>query len=157
MSNVPFPSVQIDIDSIKDQVASLAREAKEVIRTSYPEIRGKIQVPLKRLVEEDFRIKSRGGTGAGSIKWRRLKQSTINRKNSDIIGIEFGDMLASLRVTSGGGQSVLEISFDNEHAEFFDMERSLLPDGDVPQWLSELEPLIEEVLTQQIQRQIDKT
>ncbi len=148
-------SISMDLKSVQEQIKSLTREAVEVVKAKQPEIAGKISVPLKSLVQEDFNRKSRLATGAGNIKWKDILQRTKDRKNSSIVGIDTGELYDSLRVTTRGGSEFLTISFESEHAEFFDEKRKLLPETDVQQWVGELEPYVEEVVTRALQRVVD--
>lgn len=149
--------VQAEIGSLKDQFKAIEIEASQIVGKVWPILQRKVSPTLKQLVQEDFRRKSRGGTGADGLRWRRLAQSTIDKKKSDIIGIESWDMYDSLRVIpTRSGETLLEISYQSEHAEFFSLDRPLFPEGDVPKWVDAMVPLVEEVVTQNIQRLIDK-
>jgi hypothetical protein len=152
-----IPEISVNVRWLENQVRAITREAAAVVGKAWPILQRKVEPTIKQLVQEDFRIKSRGGAGADGRRWRKLAQSTIDKKNSDVIGIEFGDMYESLRVVPvKRNETMLLISYENVHAEFFDEQRPLLPDGDVPKWIEKMEPLVEEVVTQNIQRLIDK-
>lgn len=152
-----IPVVSVNVRWLENQVRAITQEAAQVVGKAWPILQRKVEPTIKQLVQEDFRRKSRGGAGADGRRWRNLAQSTIDKKKSDIIGIEFGDMYESLRVVPvKQNETMLLISYENEHSEFFDEQRPLLPDGDVPEWVEKMVPLVEEVVTQNIQRLIDK-
>jgi hypothetical protein len=148
--------VQVEIGSLKDQLKAIEIEASRVVGKVWPILQRKVSPTLKQLIQEDFKVKSRGGTGADGLRWKKLAQSTIDKKKSDIIGIEHWDMYDSLRIiATRSGETLLEVSYQSDHAEFFAMDRPLFPEGDVPKWIEAMEPLVEEVVTQNIQRLID--
>lgn len=97
------------------------------LRKRRSDLRRRNAVLLRRLVLDDFDLKSGGGRGVTG-RWRPISEETIRRKGSKRIGIEHGDLRASLVVRSEGDLA-WSAEFTSEHAAFFDATRPLLPDG----------------------------
>lgn len=96
-----------------------------------------VQSELEKLILENFDKLSTGGRGVNRRKWKPLEPSTIKRKGHNLIGVDKGDLRASLKLTTNNRGTVA--AFGTDHAEYFDAVRPLLPDEFPATWARKIE------------------
>lgn len=86
---VKFPHAEIQ-RATKAAQAKMAQHQRDVLEA--------VGVKLLSFAKQDYRTKSRGGTGTDGITWKPLAAATIKRKN----GTSTGKKNSKRRVTKGG-------------------------------------------------------
>ena len=151
----------IGIDFPFTQVRELADRCRDSLDqpAARQEIRRTVGDVLLRFVQEDFDLKSRGGTGVGGIRWSPLSPETAVRKRSRVIGVERGELERSARVVFGGlasDEMDVAVLFTAPHAEFFDRDRPLLPETTPATWDGEIGRVTGEWAEKVIQAEVDR-
>lgn len=138
--SIRFPTQELQAAVLRIETA-LNREREPVRRALLDKLRS--------LALKDFDAKSRGGAGADGTTWKR-KQAPGR------IGIDTGELRASLRVRSGGVGADVWAEYTAPHAEVFDAQRRLLPEEYPDAWKAALEPAVEQWAEKLIQEKLDQ-
>lgn len=132
---MPELRVHIPIQEIRRMADQAVRSLEEK-----SEVRQTLAQTVKPLVEEDFRAKSLGGSGAGGLSWAPISARTAQTKRSKRIGVDTGELEKSLRVSEGHSQRAdVLIEYTAPHAAEFDKKRTLLPTELPQQWRGPME------------------
>lgn len=79
-------------------IVAKTKAAKKKVEQQQRNLLEAVGVKLLSFAQQDYRTKSRGGTGTDGITWKKLAPATIKRKNSTSAGKEN----ATRKTTKGG-------------------------------------------------------
>lgn len=146
-------TIKFPIEAIRKKL----NKCKARIEREQRDLAEAVGVKLLSFAQQDYRTKSRGGTGTDGITWKPLKPAKIAQKNlrgskrkttkggkarpgigASAIGIDTGLQLASaspgFKGSDGQGGNVLEVTetsvtvgYGREYSQRFDAARPLLP------------------------------
>lgn len=134
------------------ELQSLASRA-ELALNQRKDIRRDLRETLYRLIRKDFDDKSRGSSGAASIRWSPcLGQKATSAAQP--IGVRTGQLRDSLQVEDGTGRIDLIASYTAPHAAAFNDHRPLLPEVTPSEWQDVLESQIKNWAEEQIRKEV---
>lgn len=128
------------------EIANELQAAQDELEKAEPVILMRVAEKLIEILEADFANKSAGGTGGGGVKWDKTKE-----KSGQPIGVETGEMKRKLQALKQGAG--VEVLYATTWARHFDKLRTLIPDPLPPNWLEQLDEIIQP-LAEQIVRDV---
>lgn len=160
-----------DIDTTRlDQIRRGLEAAGRDFQAEQANVLEAVGARVLSYAQQDYRTKSRGGTGSDGITWAPLAESTVKRKaskgsakrqknrkqtkngkarptgNAVAIGIDSGLLLNSSQPGFAGNMSVdqasVTVGFPRTYAKHFDAQRPLLPSRLPDAWRDELDGIV---------------
>lgn len=126
-------------------------ELPAMLDRQLPRLMGEIGQRMKERAREDFLVKSRGGTGAGGVRWAAVtpaEQRVKQHLGARGLGVRTGELLNSLTFTTSGstswgkpiakGEVAIEFT-DQPKANAFNAARELFPSRLPAAWYSQLD------------------
>jgi hypothetical protein len=114
-------------------------------------VRRRLANRLLELITDAYQVKESGRMGPDGVQWPDITEATKKRKKSDLIGVDTGELLASLMPgegdePSGAAKQVFEsgpgwlmVGTEVAHAAGFHENRPLWPETLPAAWLAELQ------------------